>query len=90
MAKGQTTQPLVVWVWEPWAAHPEILALLTVGHTIITFGGQIGEGLHAQTAPSPDLILHPAAWRWGEWAWPYLNQAIMEARRAKRAQEAGA
>ena len=80
MAKGQTTQPLVIWVAAEWFDRPEVVNLITVGHTVKSVDFVV----------HPDLILHPAAWRWGEWAWPYLNQAIREARRAKRAQEARA
>ena len=84
MAKGRTTQPLVIWVAPEWIEHLALVTLASSGHTV-----RVLPPLYANVA-EPDLILHPAAWRWGEWAWPYLNQAIMEARRAKRAREAGA
>ena len=89
MAKGQTTQPLVIWVFVEWEHHPAIEALREAGHTIVPFFST-DDLRYSSVTHVPDLILHPAAWRWGEWAWPYLNQAIMEARRAKRAREAGA
>lgn len=86
MAKGKTTQPLVVWVWKEWAAHPKIVALAAAGHETLEF--EANEDFEIfNYHKAPDLILHPAAWRWGEWAWPYLEQAITEARRAKRARE---
>ena len=75
MARGKTTQPLTIWVAAQWREHPKVLALIDAGHDVEWFPG----------LRPPDLILHPAAWRWGEWAWPWLEGAVKEARRARRA-----
>lgn len=77
MAKGRTTQPLVIAVYPPWATHAAIEELRVAGHSIIsTDQPWIGS--------SPDLILHPAAHGWNDFMWEYLPAALTAARRRRK------
>lgn len=82
MAKGQTNQPLVIWVAEQWLEHPKIMELREKGHFVRSVSGL--PELDETVSPAPDLILHPAAWRWSGESWPYLDDAIKEARRERK------
>lgn len=87
MAKGRTTQPLVIVVAEQWEQHPAIAKLRAAGHHIF--------GYHESSPVEPDLILHPAAHNWSEpmfidaekkgvVTYPFLEAAVTAARARKK------
>ena len=79
---GHTNQPLIIWVAEQWLEHPKIVDLREKGHFILSV---VGSPEWDETIRlDPDLILHPAAWRWSEKMWVFLDDAIKEARRARK------
>lgn len=88
MIVGKTPVPLVIWVHEPWAHHLD--ALKAQGHVIVLMDPLVVPHeditLVPQTAPQPDIILHPAAHMWKDemWGGPYLETALKAARKRKK------
>lgn len=85
--KGKTNQPLVLWIWHPWISHPKVAALHDAGNTIVAIardGAVLPIAPATILAPGPDLILHPAAHRWHDELWDYLDVALKSARARKR------
>ena len=78
MAKGLTSAPLVIWVAAEWFNRPEILALMSDGHRVISMG------MPALLVTEPDLILHRAAHAWSDEFWDYLPAALKSVRERKR------
>jgi hypothetical protein len=80
---GKTSQRLTIWVWAPWAHHPQVEALREKGHTIVVFA----EHPEVGGPPNPDLLLHPVAHYWHEamFGEPYLEAALKAARKRKKA-----
>lgn len=76
---GKTNSPLTIWVSRRWADHPKMTALAKMGHVIVPMDTEFPD------VPEPDLILHPQAWRWGDQMWEYLDRAVKESRKIKRA-----
>jgi virulence-associated protein VagC len=54
MAKGKTTKPLLIAVAPAWLMRDDIQALAAAGHRVEAI------------VTDADLILHPAAHRWGD------------------------
>lgn len=73
MAKGRTSQPIIIAVPAEWEERPEIKALAEQGHFI---------QLHA--FQGIDLILAPQAHMFNDMMLDYLPAAITAARKRKR------
>lgn len=82
MPKTKTNAPLHILVYPDYRHHEAVLALVALGHTVeSSMSDDPGRHWHEY-----DLILHPAAWRWSDEMWGYLDTAIKEARRARKEQ----
>ena len=85
---------LDIWVYYPWISRPEIGALHDAGHRISAIGSEGGlVSISPGSRPdreAPDLILHPAAHGWHDvlFGGPYLNNALMAARKRRRERKA--
>ena len=78
MPKGRTSAPLVIGVAHQWITHDKVVELVNAGHHVFDLS-QCGDLID-----QADLLLHPAAWRWDDSMWGYLDGAIKEARRTRR------
>jgi len=63
---------LTIWVDARYLSRPEVQALVAQGHKV------------SPVVDAPDLILHPAAHAWNDMHWPYLEQALVQARKRKK------
>lgn len=72
---GRPNPALRILVHPQWGDHPLVRGLAEAGHDVAVMDDQ---------PDGPDLILHPAAWRWHDALWKYLDVALAEARRQKR------
>ncbi len=81
MAKGKTNQPLVIHVAPAYADSPPVQSLVAQGHRIVVMG--------IAGDPQPDLILHPAAHQWNDMQWPFLEAALVAARKRKKEAKIG-
>ena len=87
MAKGQTSQPVRIYVWSGWREHPAIRELVDRGHVLV-------DAVMADAGA--DLILHPAAHGWHEVLFaeahrkdgtpyrPFLDAAVKAGRQRRR------
>lgn len=82
MAKGLTNQPLVVWVAKEFIERPEILELMSQGHTVVNMNHKLQTA--SKMTPEPDLILHPAAHYYDDSMADYLQDAVKAARARKK------
>ena len=84
MGKSPKDKRLVIWVYHPWMARPEIAALDEKGHTLV----DMEDTSLMDTRVEPDLILHPSAHYWHDSMWETnLLEVAIKAARAKKMKE---